>query len=294
MGEASALLGLTAHMQGRWLELFRSEFTEWVRAAPTFASNIFDGHMCLAQFCLCGARGHAETRQAASELLSVAEREGSNAGRALALLCLGETALFSGYVDEAERLLVEAERLHVLVGAAAGRALALERLAEVALSRGQKWRAGRFIQRAVGVAQTSWLRPHLLIRLQGLAVQVSSTREQAAEAILEGDRSLAGAGNCQPCSMGFRTASAIALAEAGELDQVGRRLDEVERLAGMWNGGPWVAAVWEARGVQRRAHGNEERALAAFGEAAERFGELGRPLDQARCHRRMASPARPT
>ena len=30
--EASALLGLTAHMQGQWLELFRAECTEWVRS----------------------------------------------------------------------------------------------------------------------------------------------------------------------------------------------------------------------------------------------------------------------
>src|SRR5436190_14876229 len=52
---------------------------------------------------------------------------------------------------------------------------------------------------------------------------------------------------CQPGSMCFRTASVIALAGAGELDAMGRRLDEAERLAGMWNGGPWVAAVWEAR-----------------------------------------------
>jgi hypothetical protein len=87
--------------------------------------------------------------------------------------------------------------------------------------------------------------------------------------------------------MGFRMAAAIALAEAGTLEHVGRRLEEAERLAGMWNGGPWVAALWEARGVERRAQGNEERALAAFSEAAARFGELGRPDDRARCEARM-------
>ena len=287
VGEASALLGLAAHMQGQWRDLFRGEFTEWVRAAPNFVSNIFDGHLCLAEFCLCGPRGLEETRSAAQELLSVAEREGSGAGRALALLCLGETELFSGQLDEAERLLEEAERLHVETGTAAGRALALERLAEIALLRGQKWRAGRIVQRAERVAQTSWLKPHLLIRLKGLAVQTASTPDKAAEAILEGDRALAGGSSCQPCSMGFRAAAAIALAEAGELEQVGRRLDEAERLAGMWSGGPWVAALWEARGVQRRAQGSDERALAAFSEAAERFGELGRPLDEARCRGRM-------
>jgi hypothetical protein len=59
----------------------------------------------------------------------------------------------------------------------------------------------------------------------------------------------------------------------------------------MWNGGPWVAALWEARGVQRRAQGNEERAAAAFGEAAARFEELKRPLDRARCEERMRGAA---
>jgi tetratricopeptide (TPR) repeat protein len=287
VGEASALLGLTAHMQGHWLELFRSEFTEWVRAAPDFISHVFDGHLCLAQFCLCGAGGHGQIRLAASELLTLAEGAGSDPGRALALSCLGETALFSGYVDEAERLLLEAERLHTETGAPAGRALALERLAEIQLVRGQKYKANRTVQRAVSIALDSWLNPHLNLRLKALAVQTAATPDEAAQLIAEGDRALYGPGACQPCSMGFRTASAIALAEAGEVDEVGRRLDEAERLAGMWNGGPWVAAVWEARGVQRIAQGKPERAVAALDEAATRFGELGRPLDQARCRTRM-------
>jgi hypothetical protein len=96
------------------------------------------------------------------------------------------------------------------------------------------------------------------------------------------DRTLT-ANTCQVCSMAYRTASAIALVDAGELDDVGRRLDEAERLAGMWHGGPWQAALWEARGVLRIAQGQRDRALSAFGEAAARFAELGRPLDQARC-----------
>ena len=64
-------------------------------------------------------------------------------------------------------------------------------------------------------------------------------------------------------------------------------IDEAERIAGMWHGGPWAAALWEARGVQRRAQKSELRALAAFDEAAARYQELGRPRDQARCLARM-------
>ena len=282
VGEASALFGLVAHMQGQWRQVFRSEFIEWVRRSPAVVSNVFDGHLCLAEFCLCGAGGHEESAGAARELLAIARDANSVAGRALATLILGEAELFSGRLDTAEQWLVEADRLHAEAGAAAGRVLALQRLAEIALARGQKWRTRRLLQKGLRMADSTWLAPHLVIRLQALAVQATAKDAQWA-AIWQGDRWLAESGTCQPCSMGFRVASSIALAEAGDLDQARRRLDEAERLAGMWNGGPWVAAVWEARGVHRAAQGNAEQASALFREAAARFAELGRPGDQARC-----------
>ena len=123
--------------------------------------------------------------------------------------------------------------------------------------------------------------------LQALRVEAAATLEHALDEIRDGDRTLASGSLCQVCAMGFRTAAALVLTEVGELDQVSRRLDEAERIAAMWNGGPWIAALWEARGVLRRAQGNEPRALAAFGEAAARFAELGRVLDHGRCVRRM-------
>ena len=286
VGEASALLGLASMMRAQWPQLFRSEFIEWVRAKPAFVQHVFDGHLCLSEFCLCSASGHAEVAGLARELLTVAEQAGSQAGRGLACLLLGEAALFSGDLDEAERHLTEAERLLLEADAVAGRVLAIERLAEIALERGQKWRASRMIQRGLTDAERSWLSPHLIMRMQALAVRAASTPMMVAEEILAGDRLLT-PGACQPCSMALRTASAIALAEAGELDQVDRRLNDAERIAGMWHGGPWAAALWEARGVQRRAQNHEIRALAAFDEAASRYQELGRPRDQARCLARM-------
>ena len=288
VGEAGAVLGLTAHMQGRWRELFREEFIEWVRAGGKFVPAVFDGHLCLAEFCLCDAKGHAAIAQSASELLSVAEAAGSVPGKALACLILGEIARCAGDIDEAERLLTLSESLHVEADALSGRVLALERLAEIALARGQKWRASRLIQRAFADAGQSWLSNHLVLRLQALAVRSATTKEKVAEAIRTGDRLLTPHA-CQPCSMALRTASAVALAEDGSLDQVDRRLNEAERIAGMWQGGPWAAALWEARGVQRHAQSNGVRAVAAFAEAAARYEELGRPLDQARCLHRMST-----
>jgi hypothetical protein len=170
-----------------------------------------------------------------------------------------------------------------------GRVLALERLAEISLSTGRNWQARRLISRAEGIAATSWLSPHLLIRLKGLSVRAASSGEKALEIIHEGDRLLAQHSyGCQPCSIGFRVASASALAAMGALDQVGRRLDEAERIAAMWQGGPWVAAVWEARGIQRRAENNNAQAVSAFVEAASRYALLGRPTDEGRCRAQIA------
>jgi DNA-binding SARP family transcriptional activator len=290
MGEATALLGLVAHMQGQFPRLFRSEFIEWVRSEPavaSVASHVFDGHLCLAEFCLYGPAGHAEVASAARDLLATAEQTGSVAGRALAKLILGEAELFSGDLGVAERLLTEAGDLYEASDAIAGQVMAIQRLAEVAIERGQLWRAGRMIQKGFRLAESNWLEPHLLLRLQSLAVETSSTPDGSADAIAQGDRWIAERSMCQPCSMSFRVASSIALAEAGALDEASRRLDETERLAGMWNGGPWTAAVWEARGVHRRAQGNEVQAAALFREAASRYTAVGRQRDSERCLARV-------
>lgn len=79
-------------------------------------------------------------------------------------------------MGEAERLLSEAEALLARGDAQSGRALALERLAEIALAGGRKWQANRLIARAEGCATSSWLAPHLLIRLKGIALHAATTR----------------------------------------------------------------------------------------------------------------------
>ena len=83
MGEATALLGMTAHMQGRWRELFRAEFTQWM-SAPAAAPNVFDGHTCFAQFCMASPSEIAPLAALIREMLALAEHAGSVAGRALA------------------------------------------------------------------------------------------------------------------------------------------------------------------------------------------------------------------
>ena len=88
---------------------------------------------------------------------------------------------------------------------------------------------------------------------------------------------------CGPCSIGFRVASAIVSADSGEIARARKSLNEAERLAGLWRGGPWVAATWEARAQLRLAEGDAGQAAALMREAANLFAESGRPLDASRC-----------
>jgi hypothetical protein len=96
------------------------------------------------------------------------------------------------------------------------------------------------------------------------------------------DAELAAREVCPPCSMDFLVAAAITRARVGDLDGARDHLDRAERTAGMWQGGPWQAAVWEARGHLRRAEGDMGRARALFDEAGDLFARSRRPIDAAR------------
>ena len=88
---------------------------------------------------------------------------------------------------------------------------------------------------------------------------------------------------CGPCSIGLAVAASIACSQAGELARARFWLGHAERLAGMWSGGPWQAAVWEARAALRTAEGDGVQAHALLREAADLFAQSGRPLDEGRC-----------
>jgi hypothetical protein len=51
----------------------------------------------------------------------------------------------------------------------------------------------------------------------------------------------------------------------------------------MWQAGPWLGAVWEARGVLRQAEGDDAQARAMFREAAGAFEGAGNIVDADRC-----------
>lgn len=283
LGEASALLGLVAHAQGRWRARFRREFIESMDQKPELASAVFDAHLCFAEFSLYGPEGLDDAEPFARELLSVATAAASIPGRGLATLMLGEVALLSGRLDDAERELSEAVRLNEAADRDSAVALSLERHAELAIAKGQRVRAGRSLARAARVAERSALVSHIRVRVLGAKILAAGDPARALGVVKAAEPILAGGEVCEPCSMTFRVAAATAAARAGDRERAARYVEDAERLAGMWQGGPWLAAVWEARGELRLADGEPAQAAALFREAADGFAQAGRKLDEARC-----------
>jgi DNA-binding SARP family transcriptional activator len=282
LGEASTLLGLAALARRRWREVFRAEFLEVVKTAPEHTRFVLDGHLCMAEGSLYGWEGDA-TARLARELLTVAERAGTAHGEGLMRLLLGAMDIFAGRIDDAEALLGRALALYRNVGSGSGEALALLWLAEAAIARGRRAEAARLLVRARPLADVSDLAAHLQIRVfAGLVRSAPGVDEQLA-LVDEAERTLIRSQVCGPCSIGFCVASSIVCARSGEIATARKCLAEADRLAGLWQGGPWLAATWEARAHLRRAEGDHERAAALMVEARNLFIESGRPLEAARC-----------
>lgn len=288
IGETSAVLAIAANMQNRWPEVFEDEFVEFTRHDSVRSGYILDAQLCLAEFCLCGPDGHRNIVRRVVRLRTIAERAGSVRGQAIADLLLGEAALFSGELGDARSLLQSALELHRRAGARAGEIVTLQRLAEVDLAQDRPEEAARAASRTLPAAASTWLEPHLVVRLYEVLAEAARSPMQAVNIIERADAALAGRSVCPPCSMGYQVAAARIYALAGKLDAARRRLAKAEQLAGMWPGGPWHAALWEARAILRRAEGHENQAIALFREAADSFAELGRRQDEQRCLARAA------
>jgi tetratricopeptide (TPR) repeat protein len=283
LGEASALLGMVAHAQGCWRELFRREFVESLTDRPDLAPFVLDAHLCLAEFSLYGPTSHEEVEPFARSLLAIATDAGSIRGQALACLMLGEAQLFAGRLHDAASTLSRAVELHRAAHASSGQALALIRMAEAEIAGGHRLQASRRLMQAIQLAQGATLAPHLLARAYAAQVLVARDADRGCATVDEAERVLSASQPCQPCSIGFHVAASMTRARAGDVVSGRRHLDKAERIAGMWQGGPWEAAVWEARGRLRAAEGDAQQGVALLREAADRFARAGRPLDAARC-----------
>ena len=283
LGEAAVILAKVAMAQGRWREQFAEELAESMRMRANMEPIVYDAHLCLAEYYLTGSQGYDTAAEFARQMMKIAEEAGSATGAALALLMLGEAELLAGRLAEAEEDLKQAAEANDREGCISGAALSRQRLAEAAVSRGRRYEANRLLGRARSLAHRSDIVTHLLVRVFGTMIQAAADPKKAMTVLREAERELAQMRSCEPCSMGYLTSAATASARAGELDRARSFLGEAERIAGMWQSGPWIGAVWEARGFLREAEGEGAQARAMFREAAEAFTRAGNPSDAARC-----------
>jgi DNA-binding SARP family transcriptional activator len=288
LGEASALLAILALYRGTWWTRFRKDLQFCMRQPSTVAVAIFDQLLCFVEFYLDGPEGLGEPDAVAHDTLRLAVDAQSIEAEALARLMLGEVHLLAGRTGSAEAELRRAVELAERCGWIGCQSLALQRTSQAALTLGRRAEAAAMAEQAALLASKSGLVNHLLVR--ALDAQVSAAEDQV-EALAAAEVVRRGTPTCEPCAIGYLMTAVDVCAASGHTDRAGRFLDEAERISGLWRGGPWQAAVWEARGKIRRAEGDLATAAVFFGEAAQRFGKAHRSVAEARCRTLAAAIA---
>jgi ATP/maltotriose-dependent transcriptional regulator MalT len=261
-------------------------------AVPHLAVRVFDGHLCITQRFLYGARPYDEVIAFADALADEAARLGAARGHAFAMNLRGEAELLSGRIEAAEDDLREGARLHRAIGGPVGEAHALQRLAEAAYHRGRPEEADRLLDEALALARVTDIGFHLLDRIYGTRIALATQdRGAALAAVDEAEASVQGQlETCPGCRITFAVPAAIACARAGDLDRAARYEQASEWLAGVVMRLPaWDAAHEEVRGHVRLAAGDAEVARERFVRAARGFAAAGQPLDARRCRELAAT-----
>jgi tetratricopeptide (TPR) repeat protein len=201
-------------------------------------------------------------RAFASELRALAEQLGIPHGVAVATLMLGEIDLLCGRAEGAEILLREACELLRELGTTSGLSLALSARAEAAIARNRRDLALVHLRETLDLARASPFAAHLVIRAHGVALRAAAPEAQAA-VLAAAAAELAEIGDiCEPCSIGFLIAGAEIYARSGEPERARDHLEHADRIAAMWQGGPWTARIGEARAELARADRPAAGALA--------------------------------
>ena len=285
---ASWAQAAAAHARG---DLHRSVWADLQETShvPHLALRVFDGHLCITQRFLYGARPYSEVIAFAQALATEAQRLGAARGYAFGVTLRGEAEWLAGDLQAAREHLREGARLHRAIGGPVGEALSLQRLAEVSLHEGKRDEARALIDEALDVARQTDIGFHLLDRIYGTRINLHADDPVAALHVME-DASESVRGpleTCPGCRITFAVPAAIAAARAGELALAEKHEEQCAYLANVVMRLPaWYAAHDEVRGHIAAARGlHAAEAGNRFASAALRFREAGQPLDAARCER---------
>ncbi len=282
---ASWAQAAAAHARGELHDSVLADLRDTAHV-PHLAVRVFDGHLCMTQRFLYGARPYDEVIAFADALADEALRLGAMRGHAFAMNLRGEAELHAGRIDDAAIDLEEGARLHRAIGGAVGEAHALQRLAEVAHHRGRSPEATQLLDEALDLARVTDIGFHLLDRIYGTRVMLAGSDPEAAlAAVDEAESAVQGQlETCPGCRITFAVPAAIACATAGALDRALRYEEASAWLAQIVMRLPaWHAAHAEVRGHVRLAAGDTGLAKQHFTRAASGFAAAGHPLDAERC-----------
>jgi len=286
---ASWAQAAAAHARGElhssvWADLHETQHV------PHLALRAFDGHLCITQRFLYGARPYADVIAFADAIAAEAQRLGAARGQAFGVTLRGEAELLSGRLDAAEEHLTLGGRLQRAIGGHVGEALSLQRRAEIALYRGQRDVATRLLDEALDLARQTDIGFHLLDRIYGTRITLHTDPAAASAALQEAREAVRGPlETCPGCRITFAVPAAIAAARARQLDLAADYEQAVVYLAQVVMRLPaWHAALDEVRGHLALARGDAAGAIAHFAAATDCFRAAGQPLDAARCARSAA------
>ncbi|GAB3256875.1 hypothetical protein GCM10027562_19400 [Arthrobacter pigmenti] len=290
LAEASELMGLVTYAQGTWHKDFLRIFLESVTATPELAPFIFDANMCMSEFALSEPTGTKDLAKLGQEVIHAAKGVESTQAEALGLLLRGESGLLAGKEPGQVRAdLAMSARLHETASSVTGWALAVERLAQLDAIESEPDAARRGHRDALRIAETTSVPEHLLPCIYGGMLAIEEDEAVAVRIIAEAGRATERLTVCDPCSMAFRVNASMVCSRSGEPDQASEYLGEALRVARMWNGGPWHAAVDEATAVLEQARGASAAAVAErLLQAGDKFVAADRPREAARCHNAAA------
>ena len=252
---------------------------------PQLAVRVFDGHLCITQRFLYGSRPYADVIAFADALAQEAQRLGAARGHAFAITLRGEARLLSGQLDAAEQDLIAGGRLHRAIGGATGEALSLQRRSELAMHRGRLDLARGLLDEALDVARQSDVGFHLLDRIYGTRIAITTDADAALGVLEEAEAAVRGPlETCPGCRITFAIPATIAAARAREMDLAATHQRQAEYLANVVMKLPgWYAALHEARAHIALGSGEWAAAREGFSAAAQGFHGCGQPMDEARC-----------
>ena len=279
--ELATLKGMLAHLDGRWEQHSRRELTH-VWDTPELAGRVFDGYLCVTEYVLSAGDPYDRVAGFAKRLRAQAHQTGARRGEAFAATVLGEIELFTGSLEAARAHLIDAARLSREVGAAGGESLARTRLGETLLHLGDRAGARAQLEQALELAHVSTVAQHLLFHVYGALLGVPDDEAEPLAMIERAETLFDPRWVCQFCPTGYHVAAARVCARAGALKRAREFLARAEQGAAGWRGGPWPAAVAEARAELLLADGDRRGVGEALRRAVEGYAAAGQLLNERR------------